>query len=264
MSVRPAWLLLHGFAGSPDGWRPVIEAAGLDLVEAPSLGGHGQPSAATVSTFRAEVERLATRLRSRRAEDPERPWLVAGYSLGGRLALGLLIEHPELFAGAALIGAHPGLDRSEERAERRANDERWARRIEADGLERFAELWQQQPIFGSQATLAPALLAAQRRARVGHEPAALAAAMRALSLGEMPCWRGRLREVGVPVELVVGELDAKFLALSREMEDLLPCSEVRTVAQAGHNVPLERPDAVADVLIGCEARLDELRVGSRC
>jgi pimeloyl-ACP methyl ester carboxylesterase len=50
------------------------------------------------------------------------------------------------------------------------------------------------------------------------------------------------------VKLVVGALDLKFVALAHQMAGELPRAEVIEVARAGHNLPLERPLAVARAL----------------
>ena len=52
----------------------------------------------------------------------------------------------------------------------------------------------------------------------------------------------------MPVTLMAGEEDPKFLALAREAAALLPTARVVTVPDAGHNLLLERPEAVAHVL----------------
>jgi pimeloyl-ACP methyl ester carboxylesterase len=66
----------------------------------------------------------------------------------------------------------------------------------------------------------------------------------------LPSLWDRLGEVKAPVTLIVGERDAKFQATANEMVARLPDATVVTVPGAGHAVHLERPDAVADVLVG--------------
>jgi pimeloyl-ACP methyl ester carboxylesterase len=89
-------LLLHGFTGAPGAWDAVRAQLPAATVEVPWLIGHGVPEAAPeVCDFEAEVDRLAALL----AE----PCVVAGYSLGARLGLGLLVRHPEKVRAAVLI-----------------------------------------------------------------------------------------------------------------------------------------------------------------
>lgn len=240
-------VLIHGFSGSPASWRRV-EA----LLDAPSHalavcghGGESPPASAEGPTsFEAEVDRLGAVVE---AEVPA-PRLAVGYSLGGRLVVGLLVRHPDLFSGAVLIGANPGIAGEDARVARRRDDERWARLIEEDGLAIFDNRWSALPLFSSQHDLDAGRLAEQRRTRLSHDPAALGAAMRALGLGAMPDYRPFLSSITCPVELIVGSEDSKFVGLARQMAGRLPVATVRIVDGVGHNVPLEAPARLARLL----------------
>ncbi len=238
-------VLIHGFSGSPESWR---QTAGRLRVEtyAPVVYGHGTGTAAeaVAHSFEAEVDRLASEIR---VAVPE-PRYLAGYSLGGRLALGLLVRHPDLFVGAATIGANPGIDGEDERATRRAADEAWARLIEERGLDAFDREWSSLPLFRSQRKLEAEVLEEQRKIRLGHDPTGLAAAMRTLSLGAMPDYRPALSAVACPVELIAGGLDVKFSALAERMAEELAQGVVRLVDGVGHNVLLEAPAELARLL----------------
>ena len=240
-------VLIHGFSGSPASWRRV-EALLEGPSHAPAVCGHGGENPPAVSTgpaaFEAEVDRLAAAVQ---AEVPA-PRLVVGYSLGGRLALGMLVRHPDLFLGAVLIGANPGIAGEDVRVARRRDDDRWARLIEEEGLAAFDDEWSVLPMFASQNDLEAGRLAEQRRTRLSHDPAALGAAMRALGLGAMPDYRPALSSIACPVELIVGGLDSKFMGLARQMAGLLPAATVRIVDGVGHNVPLEAPARLARLL----------------
>lgn len=249
-----AVVLIHGFSGSPASWRrikPLLDAAS----HAPAVRGHaacqsgsasacGDTSAPTCGAFEVEIDRLAAEIEGRVSP----PRCVAGYSLGGRLALGLLVRHPNLFESAALIGVNPGIDGRQARAARRAADGKWARLIEERGLDVFDREWSDLPLFRSQRQLEADALEEQRRIRLGHDPAALAAAMRALSLGAMPDYRPALSAVACPVALIAGGLDAKFSALAKQMAERLPRAVVHVLPGVGHNVPLEAPARLARLL----------------
>jgi 2-succinyl-6-hydroxy-2,4-cyclohexadiene-1-carboxylate synthase len=242
----PAVLLLHGFTGTPAAWTEV--AASLPdgvLAVAPWLPGHdGDPGWFTGDTFDdavAAVARALVRLHSGR-------WHVAGYSLGGRVALGLLVRHPGLFVSAVVIGASAGLRSAAERQERRAADARWAEMLREEGMERFVAAWEGLPLFASQRALPPARTAAQRACRRRHHPLGLKRSLEVLGLGEMPDLWPALSEVRVPVRLVAGELDGKFTELAHAMAAELPEASVTIVPRVGHNVVLEAPEAIAGML----------------
>lgn len=244
MADERRWVLLHGFTGGPDAWSDVLDALpGRALC--PALGGHA-PDVPAARDFTGEVDRLAGVVAAAGFSGAH----LAGYSLGARVALGLLARHPRLFGAATLIGGHPGLDDEDpQRRERAEADERWARLAERS-LPEFLERWRAQPIFDSQRALPAARRDSQDRLRAEHGGAALAAAMRALSLATMPDWKPSLASIGVPVHLVVGELDVKFVALAARMSERLPNARTTVVPGVGHNVLLEHPRSVIAALAG--------------
>jgi 2-succinyl-6-hydroxy-2,4-cyclohexadiene-1-carboxylate synthase len=236
---------LHGFSGSPESWTPVVARLAPRPVIVPPLFGHA-PDVDGVETFEDEVHRLARVLRS--ADQTGGPFHLCGYSLGGRLAFGLLVHHPNLFVRATIIGAHPGLDDESLRVERVQSDEQWARLLENEGMLGFVERWQAQPLFATQARLPQAQRDRTRRERLRHDPHRLARAMRVLGLGTMPRFTPQLSSITVPVTAMAGELDAKFTALGARVARELPHGRLVVVPGVGHNVPLEDPDAVVQEL----------------
>lgn len=229
--------LLHGFTQSPRSWDRVLELlAGPSL--RPALLGHGAP--VVLETFDAEVDRLASLL--------EEPVHLVGYSLGARLALGLLARHPSRVRSAVLIGCHPGLESDREREERVVSDERWARVAIDRGIEAFVSEWEKQPLLGGD----PASVAAQREVRLAHSPAGLAAALRVLGLGRMPSRWSALSAAACPVAMVVGERDVKFRQIAESVRRRADV-RVHVVEGAGHNVVMDAPAALAEIVRSVEA-----------
>lgn len=238
-----ALVCLHGFTGDPGVWDSVLELLPSEIEAlCPPIAGH-EPGVPLSGTFEQEVERLAADLPRDRG-----PFHLAGYSLGGRLALGLLARHRRLFARATLIGVHPGLGGEAERRRRAAADDELARGLERDGVERFVDRWQGLPLFRTQLALPPGVLEAQRFRRLGHRPEGLAHALRALSLGRMPDYRCDLPAIELPVHLMAGERDGKFRRLAEATASALPRGTVEIVPACGHNLVLEAPRAVASAI----------------
>jgi 2-succinyl-6-hydroxy-2,4-cyclohexadiene-1-carboxylate synthase len=208
------------------------------------LGHDGTAGERGATSFEQEVDRLAEQVAGQAFGRAH----LAGYSLGARLALGLLVRHPELFDAATLIAVHPGLETDRERAERQALDQTWQELLRDEPLEVFCERWEAQPIFQSQQRLVPAVLAEQRQLRRAQHPVGLGRALAVLGLGVMPCYCGSLPALDLPLRLVVGELDAKFSRLAQSMVTSLPRADLCAVRDAGHNVLLERPDLVTRLL----------------
>ncbi|MFW6051623.1 MAG: alpha/beta fold hydrolase [Myxococcota bacterium] len=241
-------VLLHGFTGAPRSWDPVVRALpGGARVVRPPLLGHGAADDASVTCFDDEVDRLAAHLHGEGVRDA----LLVGYSLGGRLALGLLARHPDRFARAVILGAHPGLTDPDARVERVARDERWAHMLEREGIGAFVDAWERLPLFATQARLPAAVRQGQRAIRMAHDPRGLARALRVVGLGRMPVLWDRLARVRVPARLVAGSLDAKFGALADRLAEAWGGpAEVARIEGAGHNVVLERPADVAALVVG--------------
>ena len=239
-------LLLHGFTGAPESWDEVtalLPGGNRHMCE--TLLGHGDAPLDLASTFVEELDRLAGRLRAR---ETSRVCLV-GYSLGARVALGLLARHPELFGSALLIGLNPGLSSESSRAERALEDERWARLLEGHGIEAFVAAWERQPLFESQASLTPARLDRQRAVRLERRPEGLARALRVLGLARMPDHWPLLPRIDTPIRLLTGEADLAFQGLAEALRADLPRASLSLARGAGHNVPLEQPRAVAAAIM---------------
>jgi 2-succinyl-6-hydroxy-2,4-cyclohexadiene-1-carboxylate synthase len=236
-----ACVFLHGFALGPLSFDALRERTrGF----APASVGHAEAADVDVPSFEAEVDRLAA-LIERETGGPRH---LVGYSMGGRLGIGLLVRHPRLFGSATLISAHPGLSTEVERAARREADERWVALLRDEGVEAFAAAFEAQPIFETRARAPEASVSAQAKLRRSHSALGLVRSLRRCGLGAMPSFEPSLPGVDVPIDLVAGEDDAKFLALARNMAARLPRARLHVVPGAGHDVPLEREDALFPLL----------------
>ncbi len=252
MAKQVKFVLLHGFSGSPESFYELRRSLALALgpefamtLEAPALIGHGnEASTLPISTggFEDEVQRLLATLPEGMNDGINDPIHLVGYSLGGRLALGMALAAPTRFRSLTLIGAHPGLDSHAAREERRQSDEAWANLLETQGIGPFVEAWQAQALFQTQLEVNAEALAEQRRIRLRHEPRALAAALRQLSLSRMPSYAKHLSELRLSVDLITGEHDLKFTAIAQSMLKLMPHAQHHKAPAAGHNVVLEAPD----------------------
>ena len=244
MADKPV-MLLHGLLGAPASWADVVRALDgrVPAPSVPSLPGHG-PAAGPPPEggFDAVVERLA-------ALWLPTPTTLVGYSLGGRLALALAARFPERVRGVVAIGAHTGLASPDERTERVEWERGLCRDLERDGLPAFVDAWEQQPIFATQALLSQADRDRQRQIRLAHHPSGIAWAIDVLGTGKMPPLLPVLARTGVPVLFAVGSLDRRAVAVAREAMGVLPRAEVVVVPEAGHNLLLEAPGVVADLIV---------------
>jgi 2-succinyl-6-hydroxy-2,4-cyclohexadiene-1-carboxylate synthase len=229
------YLALHGFTGGPESLAALPLPSGSVT---PVLGGH--QSHPVLGDFESEVERLA-------ALGAGCDGLL-GYSLGGRLALGILAREPQRFRHALIISAHPGLAGDDERAARRQGDLGFVDVLRERGLPAFVDVWQALPLWASQGGLPEAAKQAQREQRLRHEAEGLAQSLIHHGLGEMPNLRPLLKNVRTRVDLLVGERDVKFVTLARELSEIIPDARLTIAPDAGHNLLLERPALCAGLL----------------
>lgn len=245
MDATRKLLCLHGFTGRGTAWRDVL--AKLNGVEAwcPDLLGHNPDEDGPLpdGDFSTAVDRLASEVARRGGGS-----YLAGYSMGARVGLGLLLRHPGLFTGATLIGVHPGIDSSTARRERAIADEGLAQRLKREGIAAFVEFWEERPLFASQSRLPADRLAEQRALRLGHRASGLARSLRTLGLANMPNYSAQLAALQLPVQLLVGGEDQHFLRLADRILETLPQGTLEVVPGVGHNLVLETPQAVAEAI----------------
>lgn len=254
-------VLIHGFTGSPAGFDEVVQhigPPGAGRVYRPALLGHGLCPVSRARSFEQEVDRVARELRAAGVRAAH----LCGYSMGARVALGLLARHAYLFAGATLIGVHPGLTADAERAARVGQDERWCRLLLDQGMPAFVRAWEAQAMFASRSRQPQARVREQSRRRLAHDAGGLAAALRVLGLGQMPCYRGVLLHSLLRVRLLVGGMDQKFVQIARALVSVRRQLSLEIVEGAGHDLPFEAPRRVADVLLRA-AELDHRRETAR-
>jgi 2-succinyl-6-hydroxy-2,4-cyclohexadiene-1-carboxylate synthase len=239
--MTPAVVLLHGFTHTGASWDPVVTALGERYrALAPDIRGHGSASEVAPVTLDAVLGDLE-------AQAPPDGFTLAGYSMGGRIALHGALAMPDRVRRLILIGASPGIAEPAERAQRLREDERLAEEIERSQIEDFARRWARNPVL---AGLPEAMLARLHADRLRSTPAGLARALRGLGTSALPSLWDRLGELAIPVTLVVGQRDEKFRRLAEAMAQRLTDSQLIVVAGVGHAVHLEAPAQVAAIITG--------------
>jgi 2-succinyl-6-hydroxy-2,4-cyclohexadiene-1-carboxylate synthase len=220
---------LHGFAGEPAAWDATLAVLPHHDARAIALPGHG--GGPVPPSWDACLMALAGAL-----GEVE---LVVGYSLGARAALGLLAAGR--VQRAILVSVNPGIDDAE-RPARRASDAAWARLLRERGLPAFADAWEAQPLFATQATVPPDRLAARRARRLALDPEQLAQSLEVMGLAEMPDYRGAAAALAAAARLalIAGEADPRYVAIARALP-----APLEVIAGSGHDPTLEQPARLA-------------------
>lgn len=235
-------VLLHGFTQTGRAWDATRErlrqfAPDVEAV-APDLRGHGASAAARpIDTEQLVADVLAL--------TPGR-FALAGYSMGGRLALHVALRAPHRIRRLILISTTAGIRDPQRREQRQADDEALAADLERDGIEAFADRWGALPLWRTQSA---EVRAAARAERLGQDPHGLAAALRGFGTGTMPHVWDRLGVLNLPVTIVVGSEDERYREIARKLHGQMPWAKVVVVGGVGHAVPLEAPGALARAIM---------------
>lgn len=256
-------ILLHGFTGRRESWWPVRhQLAAHACVTLFDLPGHGETAIISDParyTFERGIDDLAQAARNLGID--RAAW--CGYSLGARVALGLTLRHPGLVSKLILESGSPGIAEPKARLERQRLDEELAARIERNGVSSFVEEWESLPLWQSQSRLTPDVRQRQRDIRQRNDASGLANSLRGMGQGAQPSLWPQLHQIRVPVLLLVGALDTKYVDIAAAMAGRLPAATVEIVAGAGHTVHLESPEEFCDLVVNflLGSRMAETHVG---
>jgi len=210
---------------------------GIDLV------GHGDADAPLNDRAYAADAMVAAALDGIRGAAV--PSIVVGYSMGGRVALRLALDHPEVVGGLVLIGANPGIDDPTARSERIARDRALAARIETRGIAWFCDHWESVPAIRTQQAIPDAVRLPMQARRRLNRPAGLAGALRGFGQGAVkPVW-DRLESIWQPTLLLTGGTDQPYGEIAERMAARMPSAIHRVLDGAGHCAHLEATPAAA-------------------
>ncbi|HSU79508.1 MAG TPA: 2-succinyl-6-hydroxy-2,4-cyclohexadiene-1-carboxylate synthase [Candidatus Angelobacter sp.] len=237
-------VLLHGFTGTHQTWAP-YEAWGdryqLILVD---IVGHGESQVLNETDILVPytMEAMAQALCQLLIHLNVRQAVVLGYSMGGRLALYFATHYPDRVQALILESASPGLSDENERESRRKHDEQLAEHLLTEGVTCFVNRWENIPLFASQKKLPLSILERIRSERLSQTAEGLAGSLKGMGTGSQPSLWGGLSDLQLPVFLIVGEWDEKFVTIAHRMDEKLPDSHLWVVQRAGHAVHVEQFD----------------------
>jgi 2-succinyl-6-hydroxy-2,4-cyclohexadiene-1-carboxylate synthase len=231
----PLLVWLHGFTQTKESalkFRSIL--AGTYEVLTIDLPGHGE-NASVKASLEETADLLAAAL-------PPDPFILGGYSLGGRVALHFALRHRERLSQLVLLGATRGIEDPEERARRRERDEALATRIERVGTEAFLEEWLAQPMF---AALPPDR---EERLTRSRDPRGLASSLRLSGTGTQNWLGSALAGLEVTTHSLAGALDSKFAVEAQAIADTVRHGVANLIPHARHAAHLEKPELTAALI----------------
>jgi 2-succinyl-6-hydroxy-2,4-cyclohexadiene-1-carboxylate synthase len=244
-SHLPKILFLHGFMGCGNDFALIINALLPHFCcLTVDLPGHGQtevldPVGYGMSAIAPTLIQLLRHLNFI-------PCHSMGYSMGGRLALYLACQFPEHFTSVFLESASPGLATDIERLLRQQQDEIVATELESGDWPLFLTRWYAQPLFDT-LRHSPAFAELFQR-RLNNRPHALAQALRGLGTGMQPSLWHEMAALTMPITLVVGDRDRKFVRINQSMAVRQPLAQLKILPNCGHAAHAEDPAAFATAL----------------
>ncbi len=234
-------VFLHGFSGSSENWEYVEKS--IDDLFAPvtiDLFGHGQSDSPSENMYYTsegiikQIERTLLFLNTKQAT-------LCGYSMGGRAVLSFALQYPKTVKALVLESSTAGLDNNLQRIERLKQDAKLANLIKLNGIEWFTDYWLNLPMFSSQKKLSSKLQNKIRSGKLNNCVSGLVNSLKGFGAGSMQSYWERLSELRMPVKLIVGEYDNKYIAINNKLHNKLPYSELSIIEDCGHNTHLEKP-----------------------
>ena len=232
----PPVVLLHGLFGSAAGWRGVArELADAYSVCSVDLRNHGRsPRAADMSytTMADDVLRLIER------EGLQRP-AVVGHSMGGKVAMALALAAPNALRAVAVIDIAPV-----------AYADRWSPQLQAmrellgHGT---AMAWEGVGAMSGEGAMALAAMVPRTATRNAYVDWRSNLSAIGLSIHELCGFPRQLRYLSteLPLHAIVGSRsDLVNPAAPQAFAPMFPCASVDVIADAGHWVHVDQPDAL--------------------
>jgi 2-succinyl-6-hydroxy-2,4-cyclohexadiene-1-carboxylate synthase len=174
---------------------------------------------------------------------------LVGYSMGGRLALTYAMLFPKKINRLILESTSPGLKTLKERQARIEQDHCLADKIAQQGLQAFVSFWSELPLFQSQKSLPREKKEQVERQRMQNSIVGLSGSLKGMGTGSQPSWWDKLEQLSMPVLLLTGALDKKFVDIANEMVQRMPNTEHITVPGVGHAIHIEQPKSFSTILL---------------
>ena len=211
---------LHGWGRDRSDFRHILDGWDAVAVDLPGFGATPPPSEPSGAVEYAEV--VAAWL-----EQLEGPSILVGHSFGGRIAVVLAADRPELVAGVVAVGV-PLLHRADRTKTRPSS------------VYRLVRLAYRMGLIGEER------LEREKRRRGSRDYRAATGVMRdSLVKVVNESYEDYLLKVECPVRLIWGENDWEVpVEIAHRAASLLKDAELEVVTGCGHDVHLEAPERI--------------------
>jgi 3-oxoadipate enol-lactonase len=235
----PDLVLVHGVGSRLDAWDGVVAAlgGGLRTIRL-DLRGHGESDKPhgryELRDFTDDIVGLLDALGVERCH-------LAGHSLGGLIAQGFALDHPDRLDRLVLLSTVAGRN-DEERARVEERLAIVAEGIPGEHFENSVARWFTDAFRESH----PEILAAHAEANRRNDPVAYAAAYRVMAQTDLA---NRLHEITAPTLIATGDGDiGSNPRMARLMHEKIAASELCIMENLRHAAMTEAPERVAALI----------------
>lgn len=238
-AAAPTLVFSHALGLDRTMWAPLAaEFAATHPVLAYDHRGHGEAkSAAGRWTLDDLVEDAARLIR----EQARGPVVFVGLSMGGMVAQGLAIRHPQLLRAAVLAHTVPSYGDTARQA--------WAQRAQAvreDGMARVVDAVVARYLGEAFRAAQPQAEARLRAQLLANDPQAYATSCEALAGLD---WTAHLHQVRCPVLVIAGRHDLGApVAEAERIAQAVPGARLEVLEHSAHLSPIEEPAALTAAL----------------
>ena len=184
--------------------------------------------------FEATARRLNGEAQEHKAD------VLLGYSLGGRVALHMLLEARHMWRAAIIVAADSGFEDDGLRPARLKQDRRWGQRFLSEDSEVVMADWDAQTVFAGFANPLP---------RASLDARRVALAFDALSKARQRNLLPDLAKLSrPPILFISGEHDLRYTDIGVKLSRQCPAIEHQVIANSAHRVPWEQEEAFAEVV----------------
>ncbi len=231
-SKNPPVVLLHGAGGNYLSWPPEVRRLAGCNVYSVDLPGHGKSNGPGEQTIEAYVQHIFTWMQA--ANLPRA--IVIGHSMGGAIAMALRIQYPAQVIGLGLIGTGARLPVNPTLLEDVASP------VAFQSTLKTITKWS----FSKEAS--PKLVDQVSKRLAIVRPSVLHGDFLACSHFDLV---GKLGQIICPTLVICGDKDKMTpLRYSQLLANRIPPAQLSIIPDAGHMVMLEKPQAVANALLG--------------
>ena len=229
--MTPTLVLLHGLLNDERVWEPVASRLRRRAdIRIPNLRRQDSMTQMSLDAW-ADVADVPA----------DTPLVLAGFSMGGYVALQMLADAPRRVAALALVDTSCRPEPAENLPLRQATMAGLQRDFDAETLAIL-----RRGVHANNLSNVTLMLTGQR---IMREVGADAAVRQIQAIIGRADHREMLAQLDLPVLVLCGRVDQVTpLALSREAAALIPGAQLHIVEDAGHWTPLEQPEVVAEQL----------------